>query len=71
MIKSDFAEILTSLFGGNAGEAERTAELWRENDRDDNFNTIETEYDKQQLARQVYTLKMRQARKIHANAIHN
>ena len=26
MNKSDFAEILTSLFNGNAGEAEQTAE---------------------------------------------
>lgn len=67
MSKSDFAEILTSLFGGNAGEAERTAELWRENECGDSLGTIETEYDKQQLARQVYTVKMRQARKIHAN----
>ena len=57
MSKSDFAEILTSLFSGNAGEAERTAETVS---YDSVFN-ISDEYDRRKQDRVNYfeTLKLR------------
>ena len=57
MNKSDFAEILTSLFNGNAGEAEQTAEQMS---YDDVFN-ISEEYDKRKQDRINYfeVLKLR------------
>lgn len=50
MNKSDFAEIFTSLFNGNAGEAERTAEAIS---YDNTFNLLE-EYDKRKQDRINY-----------------
>ena len=50
MNKSDFAEIFTSLFNGNAGEAEQTAEQMS---YDDVFN-ISEEYDKRKQDRINY-----------------
>ena len=57
MSKSDFAEILTSLFNGNAGEAEQTAETIS---YDSVFNLSE-EYDRRKQDRVNYfeTLKLR------------
>ena len=57
MNKSDFAEIFTSLFNGNAGEAEQTAEQMS---YDDVFN-ISDEYDKRKQDRINYfeVLKLR------------
>ena len=57
MNKSDFAEILTALFNGNAGEAEQTAEQMS---YDDVFN-ISDEYDKRKQDRINYfeVLKLR------------
>ena len=50
MNKSDFAEIFTSLFNGNAGEAERTAEAIS---YDSVFNLSE-EYDRRKQDRINY-----------------
>ena len=50
MNKSDFAEILTALFNGNAGEAEQTAETIS---YDNTFN-ISDEYDKRKQDRINY-----------------
>ena len=50
MNKSDFAEILTSLFNGNTGEAERTAETIS---YDSVFN-ISDEYDRRKQDRINY-----------------
>ena len=50
MNKSDFAEILTSLFNGNAGEAEQTAETIS---YDSVFN-ISDEYDRRKQDRINY-----------------
>ena len=57
MNKSDFAEILTALFNGNAGEAEQTAEQMS---YDDVFN-ISDEYDRRKQDRINYfeVLKLR------------
>ena len=57
MNKSDFAEIFTSLFNGNAGEAEQTAETIS---YDSVFN-ISDEYDRRKQDRVNYfeTLKLR------------
>ena len=57
MNKSDFAEIFTSLFNGNAGEAEQTAEQML---YDDTFN-ISDEYDRRKQDRINYfeVLKLR------------
>ena len=57
MSKSDFAEILTALFNGNAGEAKRTAETIS---YDDTFN-ISDEYDRRKQDRINYfeVLKLR------------
>ena len=57
MNKSDFAEILTALFNGNAGEAEQTAEQMS---YDDVFN-ISEEYDRRKQDRINYfeVLKLR------------
>ena len=57
MNKSDFAEILTSLFSGNAGEAEMTAETVS---YDSVFNLSE-EYDRRKQDRINYfeLLKLR------------
>ena len=59
MNKSDFAEILTSLFSGNAGEAERTAETIS---YDSVFNLSE-EYDRRKQDRINYFeyLKLRKS----------
>ena len=59
MSKSDFAEILTSLFSGNAGEAEQTAETIS---YDSVFN-ISDEYDKRKQDRINYFeyLKLRKS----------
>ena len=61
MNKSDFAEILTSLFNGNAGEAEQTAETIS---YDNTFN-ISDEYDKRKQDRINYFeyLKLRKSAK--------
>ena len=50
MNKSDFAEILTSLFNGNAGEARQVSEQMS---YDDTFN-ISEEYDKRKQDRINY-----------------
>ena len=57
MSKSEFAEIFTSLFNGNAGEAERTAEAIS---YDSVFNLSE-EYDRRKQDRINYfeVLKLR------------
>ena len=57
MNKSDFAEIFTSLFNGNAGEAEQTAETIS---YDSVFNLSE-EYDRRRQDRINYfeVLKLR------------
>ena len=57
MNKSDFAEILTSLFNGNAGEAEQAAETIS---YDSVFN-ISDEYDRRKQDRINYfeVLKLR------------
>ena len=59
MNKSDFAEIFTSLFNGNAGEAEQTAETIS---YDNTFN-ISDEYDKRKQDRINYFeyLKLRKS----------
>ena len=59
MNKSDFAEILTSLFNGKAGEAEQTAETIS---YDNTFN-ISDEYDKRKQDRINYfeVLKLRKS----------
>ena len=59
MNKSDFAEIFTSLFSGNAGEAEQTAETIS---YDSVFN-ISDEYDKRKQDRINYFeyLKLRKS----------
>ena len=59
MNKSDFAEILTSLFNGNAGEAERLSETIS---YDNTFN-ISDEYDKRKQDRINYFeyLKLRKS----------
>ena len=59
MNKSDFAEILTALFNGNAGEAEQTAETIS---YDNTFN-ISDEYDKRKQDRINYfeVLKLRKS----------
>ena len=59
MNKSEFAEIFTSLFNGNAGEAERTAEAIS---YDSVFN-ISDEYDKRKQDRINYFeyLKLRKS----------
>ena len=59
MNKSDFAEIFTSLFNGNAGEAERTAEAIS---YDNTFNLSE-EYDRRKQDRINYFeyLKLRKS----------
>ena len=59
MNKSDFAEILTSLFNGNAGEAEQTAETIA---YDSAFNLSE-EYDRRRQDRINYfeVLKLRKS----------
>lgn len=54
MSKKDFAEIFTSLFNGNAGEAEQTAE----DIVCDNFN-IEEEWERQQQERLYYHIAKR------------
>ena len=57
MNKSDFAEILTSLFNGNAGEARQVSEQMS---YDDTFN-ISDEYDRRKQDRINYfeVLKLR------------
>ena len=57
MNKSDFAEILTSLFNGNAGEAKQVSEQMS---YDDTFN-ISDEYDRRKQDRINYfeVLKLR------------
>ena len=59
MNKSDFAEILTSLFNGNAGEAEQAAETVS---YDNTFN-ISDEYDRRKQDRIDYfeVLKLRKS----------
>lgn len=59
MNKSDFAEILTSLFNGNAGEAEQAAETIS---YDSVFNLSE-EYDRRKQDRINYfeVLKLRKS----------
>ena len=59
MNKSDFAEIFTSLFSGNAGEAEQTAETIS---YDSVFN-ISDEYDRRRQDRINYFeyLKLRKS----------
>ena len=59
MTKTDFAEILTSLFSGNAGEAEQTAETIS---YDSVFNLSE-EYDRRKQDRINYFefLKLRKS----------
>ena len=64
--KTVLEDIILKATGGNRGRTTQTIESWREGTYEDNFN-IETEYERQQLIRQVYTIKMRQARKIHTS----
>ena len=63
MNKSDFAEIFTSLFNGNAGEAKRTAETIS---YDDTFN-ISDEYDKRMQDRINY-FEVRELRRLTENS---
>lgn len=65
--KSVLENAILKATGGNRSRATQTVETWRENAYEENFNTIETEYERQQLSRHIYTVKMRQARKIHAS----
>ena len=59
MNKSDFAEIFTSLFNGNAGEAEQTVETIS---YDNTFN-LSDEYDRRKQDRINYfeVLKLRKS----------
>lgn len=67
--KAVLEDVLLKVKGGNRGAVTQTIEAWTQNACDDNLSTaIETEYGKQQLARQIYTVKMQQARKKHSNA---
>lgn len=71
--KSVLEDTLMRATGGNRGQTTQAIEAWTQNtyevNDEENFDTtaIKTAYERQQFTRHVYTIKMRQARKIHAS----
>lgn len=71
--KSVLEDTILKATGGNRGQTMSTVEAWTQNAYEDNYEenfdtaVIKTEYERQQLTRHVYTIKMRTARKIHAS----
>lgn len=63
--KNVLEDTILKATGGNRSRTTQTVEAWREN-YEGNFN-IETEYERQQFSRHIYTVKIRQVRKIHAS----
>lgn len=63
--KNVLDDAILKVTGGNRSRTTQIVEAWGENIYEDNFN-METEYERQYLARHVYTVKMRQLRKNHA-----
>ena len=65
--KSVLEDVMLKAMGGNRSRTTQTVEAWGENTYEENFDIIKTEYEKHWIARYAHTMKMRQARKIHAS----